>query len=466
MSAYGPVNAEFIRELVAEIGAENVISAPESLENYARDEAPGARPRRPEAVVTPRDTKEVAAVLRLAVTCDVPVTPRGAGTGLAQGCVAAHGGLVLSLEKMDRILAIDADGFTATVEPGLNLVGLDALLAQMGLVYPVYPGETTASIGGTLATNAGGMNAVKYGVTRHQVLGLEAVLPGGSVIRCGGAYVKCASGYDLAQLIVGSEGTLAVITQVILKLRRRPACREVLLIPFPGLEDAVAAVPEIMRLGETPDGIEFFERNILDVVAEYLETDLPYREHAAFLMVLMEGDSADAVHRYFARVDEVTQRHRAVPSMVPGSERARRKLLQAREKFLPALRRYSALEVVDIVVPRVEIASFVRRARDLGEKHGIQVVAYGHAGDGNVHLHPVGIGLSEAAWQERLPQLMWELYELGVSLGGAVSGEHGIGLAKKAYLPLGYSPQTLDLMRAVKRAFDPGNILNPGKIFD
>jgi len=460
------ISEEFIARLGDALGASNLVSDPEHLASYASDETPGGEPRSPTLAVTPQNTAQVSATLRLAREYGVPVTPRGAGTGLSQGCVPSSGGLVLSLEKMNRILEIDGAGFTASVEPGVSLAALAEALAAVGLAYPVHPGEMTASVGGTVATNAGGMNAVKHGVTRHQILGLEAVLASGEVITTGGAYVKCASGYDLTQLITGSEGTLAVVTRVTLKLTRLSACREVLFIPFDRLEDAVGAVAEILKLPETPYGIEFFERGILDIVAEYLGAELPYREHAAFLMVLMEGDAADAVHEYFAAVDAVCQRHGAAPSMVPGSQRARRKLLDAREKFLPALRRYTALEILDIVVPRARIAGFVSQTREIGERYGIRVITYGHAGDGNVHLHPVGIGLSQAAWRERLPELMRELYQAGIALGGAVSGEHGIGLAKKAYLPIGCSPETLNLMRAVKQAFDPTNIMNPGKIFD
>jgi glycolate oxidase len=460
------ISESFITGLGEALGNANLISDPERLTGYANDETPGGKPCLPGLVVTPESTAQVSAALRLAHEYGLPVTPRGAGTGLSQGCVPAPGGLVLSLEKMNRVLDIDDAGFTASVEPGVTLATLAEALAKTGLSYPVYPGEMTASIGGTVATNAGGMNAVKHGVTRHQVLGLEAVLASGEVINSGGAFVKCASGYDLAQLITGSEGTLAVITRITLKLTRLAACREVLFVPFDRLEDAIEAVPDILRLPETPYGIEFFERSILDIVADYLETELPYRDHAAFLMVLMEGDAADAVHDYFAAVDAVCQHHGAVPSMVPGSERARRKLLDAREKFLPALRRHTATEILDIVVPRPQIARFVEQAREIGERYGIQVIAYGHAGDGNVHLHPVGIGLSQTAWRERLPGLMRELYHAGTELGGAVSGEHGIGQAKKAYLPIGCGPETLNLMRAVKQAFDPTGIMNPGKIFD
>lgn len=460
------ISDSFTTRLGDALGAANIITDPERLTGYANDETPGGKPGLPGLVVTPENTAQVSAVLRLAHKHGCPVTPRGAGTGLSQGCVPEPGGLVLCLEKMKRILEIDADGFTVSVEPGVTLAALAEALAAGGLAYPVYPGEMTASVGGTVATNAGGMNAVKHCVTRHQVLGLEAVLASGEVINTGGAYVKCASGYDLTQLITGSEGTLAVITRVTLKLTRLSACREVLFVPFDRLADAIEAVPDILRLPETPYGIEFFERSILDIVAAYLETELPYWEYAAFLMVLMEGDAADRVHDYFAAVDAVCQRHGAVPSMVPGSVRARRKLLDAREKFLPALRQHTAMEILDIVVPRPRIARFVAQAREIGERYGIQVIAYGHAGDGNVHLHPVGLGLSPAVWRERLPELMRELYLAGTHLGGAVSGEHGIGLAKKAYLPIGCTPETLNLMRAVKQAFDPSGILNPGKIFD
>jgi len=310
------------------------------------------------------------------------------------------------------------------------------------------------------------MNAVRYGVTRHQLMCLEVVLPSGEVIRTGGKFVKCSSGYDLTQLIAGSEGTLGVISQVTLKLGNRPQAREVALIPFPSLEEAIDAVPDILGLEVLPDGLEFMERSIIEIVEKHLGCKLPCGDSAAFLMVIVEAASSDEVYGYFGRLEEVCRRHGAVETLVAQGEHARRELLEAREKFATALKSFAPLELMDVVVPRSEIARFVRGAKEIARRHGVPLVAYGHAGDGNVHLHPLCLEMSREEWLEKLGPLMGEIYLLGASMGGAVSGEHGIGCDKKAYLPLQMSEAHLALMKRIKLAFDPHGILNPGKIFD
>ncbi len=463
---YGRVTRETVTELKAIVGSNSVLSEPEQLAGYCCDEMPVPKPQAPQVVVKPADSHAVSELMKFASKARIPVTPRGAGTGLSGGCVPVYGGIVLSLERMNRILEIDKENFVAVVEPGVTLSELCGQVEQQGLYYPIYPGEMSATIGGNVATNAGGMNAIKYGVTRHNVLGLEAVLPNGELIRTGGKFVKCSTGYDLTQLIIGSEGTLGVVTEITLKLTTRPSNREVLFAPFDSLENAIEAVPEILTLKATPTGIEFMERSIIEIVEQYLGREMPYHQYAAFLMIIMDGDSENEIHDYFLKVEEVCQRHGAVEAMVPGSERAKRRLLEAREKFYPAIKKYAPMEIVDVVVPRHEIAVLVRRTKEISEKYQIPVIVYGHAGDGNVHLHPVCLNMSREEWSQRLPGLMSDIYHAGASLGGAVSGEHGIGLAKKKYFYQETDKALLDVMQGIKRAFDPNNILNPGKIFD
>jgi glycolate oxidase len=352
------------------------------------------------------------------------------------------------------------------VEPGVTLSQLRDQLDKQGLAYPIYSGEMAASIGGNVATNAGGMNAVKYGVTRHHILGLEVVLPNGEIINTGGEFVKCSTGYDLTQLIVGSEGTLAVITKILLKLTLKPAKREVLFVPFTNLQDAIDAVPEILRLKMAPVGLEFMERSIIEIVEQYLGKELPYNHHEAFLMLIMEGESENEILEYFSQVDEICKQHGAIEALMPSSERAKRELLDVREKFYPALRKFAPLEIIDIVVPRTKIAEFVKKVKEISDDHGIPVIAYGHAGDGNVHLHPLFANMSCEERDRRLPLLMRDIYRAGTYFGGAISGEHGIGFSKKAYLPIQINSAGLNTMKAIKKAFDPNNILNPGKIFD
>jgi len=463
---YGRVTEPIIKELATIMGRDNISTKEHEIEGYSCDEMPLAKPYAPQVIVKPTDTRSIAKLLAFASKKKIPVTPRGGGTGLSGGCVPIYGGILLSLERMNRILKIDRDNFVAVVESGVTLSDLHNEVEQQGLYYPIYTGEMTATIGGNVATNAGGMNAVKYGVTRHHILGLEAVLPNGEVIKTGGEFVKCSTGYNLTQLIVGSEGTLAVVTKVILKLTTKPAKREVLFVPFMNLQDAIDVAPEILRLKVTPIGIEFMERRVVEIAEKYLDREMPYHQHEAFLMIIMEGESEDEIYEYFAKVEEICKRHNAIEVTVPGSERAKRRLLDTREKFYHAIKKFAPMELVDVVVPRSEIAKFVRKVKEISEEHEVPVVMYGHAGDGNVHLHPICVNMNRQEWGRRLPHLMSDIYRAGVSFAGAISGEHGIGFDKKAYLPIGMDNALLDIMRSIKRAFDPNNILNPGKVFD
>ena len=457
---------ETVKKLETIVGRANIITREDLMANYAVDEMPNAKPQFPQVVVKPADAVSVARVLKLANAQGIPVVARGAGTGLNAGAIATHGGIVLSLERMTRILEIDRENFVAVVEPGVTVAEVCRRAEEAGLYYPLYPGELSATIGGNIATNAGGMNAVKYGVTRHNVLGLEAVLPNGEIIKTGGKFVKCSSGYDLTQLIIGSEGTLAVVTQVILKLTTKPTKREILFAPFPDLQNAIDAVPEILRLKMVPTGIEFMERQIIEIAEKYLGRKLPYDQYEAFLLVIMDGESEDDIFQYFTEVEDVCKKHGAVETLVPDNEMARKNLLESREKFYHAIKQFAPLELIDVVVPRSAIAKFIKQVKDLSAKYEIPVVAYGHAGDGNVHLHPLCVNMNDETWQSRLPQLMAEIYHAGVSFGGAISGEHGIGLQKKSYFTKETDPALLQAMKGVKRAFDPKNILNPGKILD
>ena len=466
MANYEKLTEELIRELAEICGGGNIITNRDAMQDYARDESPHAEIRFPEVVVKPEDTMTVSRILSLATRYIIPVTPRGAGTGLSGGCIPLFGGIVLSLENMNRIISIDGENFTAVTEPGVPMANLCTEIESRGLYYPLYPGEMTATIGGTVSTNAGGMNAVRYGVTRNNILGLEAVLPNGDIINTGGEYVKSSTGYDLTQLIAGSEGTLAVITKVILKLTTKPPKREVLFAPFSSLQDAIDSVPEILHLRMIPAGLEFMERRIISIIEGYLEREIPYPEFDAFLMIIMDGDSEDDIHEYFVTVGEICKKHGAAEALVPGSERAKRRLLEAREIFYHAIKRYAPMELIDTVVPRSRIPDFVRQVKEISARHGITVIIYGHAGDGNVHLHPLCENMSEEVWKEKLPSLLKDIFQAAISFGGAISGEHGIGIEKKPYLPIQIDEPLLTVMKRVKQAFDPENILNPGKIFD
>jgi len=460
---YGSLSEALTDKFRQVLGERNVLTGDER-ESYARDEAPGSARAIPDLVLKPGSTGEVASIMRLADEARIPVIVRGAGTGLSGGSVAFYGGIVLSAERMNRILEIDRENFVATVEPAVTLEQLYQAVQEHGLYYPLYPGEKTAALGGNVATNAGGMRAVKYGVTRQFVLGLEAVLPTGEIIETGGKFVKCSTGYDLTQLIVGSEGTLAVITKVLLRLTSPPGKTEILFVPFHSLHEAIQSVPDILARGIVPVGIEFMEKDAVQMVEQFTGREIPLHDHEAFLLIIVEGADDDAIQRVSTSIGEACLAHGAVDVYIPGSERAKRNLLEAREKFYPAAQRLGMLDIADVVVPRSRIADFMMQARELSEDSRIPLVACGHAGDGNVHLCLMDDGTGVPA--ERVKELLSRIYEVGVSMGGTVSGEHGLGSAKKDYLRLAFDEVEIRLMRRVKQAFDPNGIMNPGKLFD
>lgn len=461
-SKYRKVDEKILDKLVRIVGEKNVITG-EGMKDFSRDETPNVRPAMPEVVVKPDSAEAVSRILKLAGENSIAVTPRGAGTGLSGGCIPLYGGIVLALEKMDKILEIDMVNFTGTAEAGVTLERFSKAVAEKGMYYPPYPGEKLASIGGNVATNAGGMRAVRYGVTRNFVLGLEAVLPTGEIIRTGGKFFKNSTGYDLSQLIAGSEGTLAVITSVTLKVINPAGSTEVLFVPFNSLAEAIGTVPEILRKGIFPIGLEFMQKNIIDLVEKYTGKEIPHHEHDSFLLIILEAESDEEIVRQAEKIGEICLERGAVDVFLGGNEAARRNLLEAREKFYMATQQKGMLQLSDVVVPRSLIAEFVEKADVLVRRAGLELIAIGHAGDGNLHLHLMGE--RTRANEEMAEQMMVELYRLGVSMGGTISGEHGIGFEKMGYLPLAIEPARMALMKRIKHAFDPQGILNPGKLF-
>ncbi|MBN1188850.1 MAG: FAD-binding protein [Dehalococcoidales bacterium] len=460
-SRYNRLSDSLIASLIEIAGQKNVITG-EGMENYSRDETPDINPALPEAVVTPENSASVSRVLRLACDNNIAVTPRGGGTGLSAGAVPLFGGIVLSLEKMDRIIEIDEANFTGTVEAGVTLEKFTQAVSEKGLYFPLYPGEQTATLGGNIATNAGGMRAVRYGVARNFVLGLEAVLPTGEIINTGGKFFKCSTGYDLTQLITGSEGTLAVITSVILKLTNPAGKSEILFVPFNSLGNAIETVPEILKKGILPVGIEFMQRSTIEIAEQFTGHEIPYHNHEAFLMIFVEDENEEGILNQVSRISEICLSGGAVDVFIPGSERAKRELLETREKVYPAVRRHGMLTMADVVVPRSMIAVFVEKAEIIVRGSGLGFVTVGHAGDGNVHI--MLTGESSEANKSLAHDLLGHIFELGVSMGGMISGEHGIGSEKEVFLPLALSREKIELMRRIKQAFDPCNILNPGKV--
>ena len=458
-------NATRLVELLAGIvGRERVLSGDAVPDDYGHDEALTAIACKPLALVRPRSTEEVSAILSLANEYRVPVTARGSGTGLSGAAIGSTDGVLVSFELMDRVLEIDTINHAAVVQPGVTLKKLDEATARHGLVYQVFPGESSASLGGNVATNAGGMRAVKYGVTRHQVLGLEAVLATGEVIRTGGKFVKTSTGYDLTQLIVGSEGTLALVTEVTLKLHPRLSHAATVLAPFGTLDSVTAAVPRIIGGGSAPLILEYVDTLTMAAITANVGLDLGIpkatQEAAlAYLVVVLENAHTTRLDEDVAALGELLVELGAMEVYVLPPQAAAQ-LIEAREKAFFVARALGANDIVDVVVPRAAVPAYMAKVGTIAQEHGALVNGCGHVGDGNVHL-----SVFEPD-DERRSTLLRALFSAGIELGGAISAEHGIGTEKKQYFSELEDPVKLSLMRRIKQAFDPNGILGPGVIFD
>ena len=419
----------------------------------------------PEAVLLAQNTDEISAVLRYCCQKGIAVTPRGAGTGLCGGCVAVRGGIVLSTERMKRVLEVDEKNMTATVEPGVLLMEFPKALEGTGLFYPPDPGEKTATMGGNAMTNAGGMRAVRYGVTRDYVLGMEVVLSSGEILTLGGKNVKTSSGYSLIDLLVGSEGTLGILTKLTVKLIPEPKANISLLIPFDDLDTCIGAVPAVLGCGCEPTAVEFMEREVIACAETYLGKQFPDASADAYLLVRLDGASVEALRPAMDRLTDLALSIGARDVLLADTDERKESIWNARGAFLEAIKNSTTvMDECDVVVPRERIADFVRQSGQIGREAGVRICSFGHAGDGNLHIYVCKDAMEDQAWAKALEQVMDRLYEAARNLGGEVSGEHGIGHAKREFLRESLGETQMALMRGIKSVFDPAGILNPNKV--
>lgn len=421
----------------------------------------------PEVVVFPETVTQVSQLMRLCNAEMIPVTVRGGGSGLAGGALPVEGGLVISTKRMDKILHLDEQNFQVTVEPGMITENLQNALKDKGLFYPVDPSSKGWSfIGGNVNTNAGGPRAVKYGVVKDHVLNLEVVLPNGDIIWTGANTLKNSTGYNLTQLMVGSEGTLGVVTKIVLKLQPYPTQQLLMLAPFRSPESACAAVAAIFQSGVTPSALEFMERNAIEWAIRYVgETPVPLNdEDQAHLLIEVDGFHLESLYADCETISKVLEQFDCGEIFFADNDAQKTALWKLRRNAPQAVKNNSIYKEEDTVVPRAELPRLLRKVKETGEKYGFESVCYGHAGDGNLHVNILKGTLSDAVWHDELPKGIREIFEFVKSVGGTISGEHGIGLVQKPYLDIVFSPVEMELQRGIKRLFDPNGILNPGKV--
>ena len=464
MSAYKRVDAADLAFFEG-VAPGRVFSGADISADYDHDEMTEYGHFMPEAVVQAQSAQEICDVLRYCNEKKIAVTPRGAGTGLCGGCVAIHGGVVLSTERMKRVLEVDTRNMTATVEPGVLLMEFPKSLEGTGLFYPPDPGEKTATMGGNAMTNAGGMRAVRYGVTRDYVLGMEVALADGRLITLGGKTVKTSSGYSLIDLMIGSEGTLGFLTKLTVKLVPEPKVNLSLLMPFDDLQACIEAVPQVLSCGCEPTAVEFMEREVIACAEKYLGKQFPDTSADAYLFVRLDGPSREALTPAMNTLTDLALSIGAKDVLLADTDERKESIWNARGAFLEAIKGSTpTMDECDVVVPRDHIAAFVHESVEIGKRAGVRVCSFGHAGDGNLHIYACRDELSEADWKRGVAQVMDELYAAARRMDGEVSGEHGIGHAKRAFLQESVGAVQVELMRGIKAAFDPNGILNPGKV--
>lgn len=464
----GIVTEEFLENFKTIVGDAYVLADEETREHYGHDETEHLL-YLPEVVIKPRTTDEISAIMRICNEHKIAVTPRGAGTGLSGGALPHLGGVLLSMERLNSILLIDERNMQVTTEPGVITEVLQNAVKEKGLFYPPDPSSRgSCFIGGNIAENSGGPKAVKYGVVKDYVINLEVVLPNGDIMWTGANVLKNSTGYNLTQLMVGSEGTLGIVTKIVLKLIPLPKYDLLMLAPFQSLEKASEAVSAIFRAGITPSAMELVEIDALKIVSKWVDSvAVPVTDDIeAHLIVEVDGNNMDVLMGEMETIAMILQEYEAGEVFFADDAQQKAELWKLRRRTAEAVKISGYTIEEDTVVPRAEMPALIRRIKALGEQYGFHAVFYGHAGDGNLHVRIKKEGIPNSYGNEEMNVILRELFIIVKDLGGTISGEHGVGLVQKGFTDIVFADANLALMRAIKRAFDPNNILNAGKIFD
>lgn len=462
---YNSVTKADIDYIISVTDASRVVCGDDISEDYSHDELGGIKSA-PNVLVKILSTKEVSDIMKYANEHLIPVVVRGSGTGLVGSSVATQGGIMIDTTAMNKILELDEENLTVTVQPGVLLMELAAFAEEHDFLYPPDPGEKSATIAGNISTNAGGMRAVKYGVTRDFVRGLTVVLPNGEIVNLGGKVVKNSTGYSLLNLMIGSEGTLGVITEAILKLIPLPKITVSLLVPFGSIDEAIETVPEIIKSRASLTAIEFFERETILFAEEYLGKKFPDTRYPAYLLLTVDGNEKSEVEKELSAVADLCMEKGAKDAFIVDTDERKESVWKARGAFLEAIKASTDdMDECDVVVPRNKVAEFIEYTHEVSKKLGVRIPSFGHAGDGNLHVYICKDGLPEDKWEATLKEAFRLMYSKSNELKGLVSGEHGIGYAKKQYMQECYGDTQLELMRGIKSVFDKNNILNPNKLF-
>lgn len=459
---------EHVQSFKKIVGDQYVFIDDESLNKYAHDETEDLH-FLPDIVLKPANANEISAILKICNQHKIPVTPRGAGTGLSGGALPHLGGVVLSVERLNKIIQIDERNLQVITEPGVITEVLQDAVKSKGLFYPPDPSSRgSCMIGGNIAENSGGPKAVKYGVVKDYVLNLEVVLPTGEIIWTGANVLKNATGYNLTQLIVGSEGTLGIVTKAVFKLLPLPKHDLLMLVPFKNAENACAAVSAIFAAGYTPSAMEFMERDALEWVIRFVDNSIVAIEEniEAHLLIEVDGNEVNVLMKEIEGISEIVMNFDCGDILFAEDVQQKAALWKLRRRVGEAVKSHSVYKEEDTVVPRAELPVLLKGVKNIGKKYGFHSVCYGHAGDGNLHVNIIKGDLSDAQWNGSLKEGIKEIFELVKQLGGTISGEHGVGLVQKEYLPIIFDAVQMRLMKQIKNIFDPNNILNAGKIFD